>query len=363
MEKPMITIIVPVYNVEKYLVDCLESIVNQSGSDFEVILVNDGSTDRSGEICDQYAEKYSFLRVIHQNNKGLSGARNSGYLVAQGEWISFVDSDDIISADYLISVRSLLQEDVDIIVVGYQKVKEEITFAECGSVSSREKAVTSPLILSKQEISACQLTLISKYYKCKIDDRIVYPAVAWGKFYKHSLIKENGLLFQEGLLVAEDTLYNVWAFEYAKKILVIEKKLYFYRQRSASLINQYRRNIFEQSTVFMDYLHVFVEQNYPASTLFKEALDYRIVITLLYSILRDFCHPQNNENYKVRKESFLQVRSLPAVDSALKNCGKKHAEFHIRKAEAIAIHFAQKKWFFLLNMLVKVRFFYQRKLK
>ena len=107
MNIPQISVIVPVYNVEKYLSRCIESILSQTFTDFELLLIDDGSTDRSGEICDEYAKKDTRIRVFHTKNRGVSAARNLGLDNAKGEWISFVDSDDWVEDDYL---RTLFHE-------------------------------------------------------------------------------------------------------------------------------------------------------------------------------------------------------------------------------------------------------------
>lgn len=104
MNIPQISVIVPVYNVEKYLSRCIESILSQTFTDFELLLIDDGSTDRSGEICDEYAKKDTRIRVFHTKNRGVSAARNLGLDNAKGEWISFVDSDDWVENDYLKSL-------------------------------------------------------------------------------------------------------------------------------------------------------------------------------------------------------------------------------------------------------------------
>ncbi len=117
----MISIVVPVYNVEKYLSRCIDSLLAQEEQDFEIILVDDGSTDRSGDICNQYAERDQRIRVIHQKNGGLSAARNAGMAIARGEFIGFIDSDDWIEPDMYSSMRAVLEkEDVDFAMVQTQ---------------------------------------------------------------------------------------------------------------------------------------------------------------------------------------------------------------------------------------------------
>lgn len=115
MIRPKVTIIVPVYNVEKYLTCCIGSILSQSFKDFELLLIDDGSSDLSGEICDDYVEKDARIRVFHKENGGVSSARNLGLENAQGEWICFIDSDDWVEVDFL---KELIQYDSFDLVVG-----------------------------------------------------------------------------------------------------------------------------------------------------------------------------------------------------------------------------------------------------
>jgi glycosyltransferase involved in cell wall biosynthesis len=116
---PKLSIIVPIYNKEKYLVECIESVLTQTYSDFELILVNDGSTDSSGEICDRYAVRDSRVKVCHKTNGGVSSARNAGVDVSSGEYLGFVDADDmLVSRMYEVLVANLEQYDADISICG-----------------------------------------------------------------------------------------------------------------------------------------------------------------------------------------------------------------------------------------------------
>ena len=124
MKQPKISIIVPVYNAEKYLRHCLDSILNQSFQDFELLLVDDGSKDRSGKICDEYAEKDKRVSVWHQENQGVSVARNVGLEHAQGEWIYFPDSDDIVIENALEIMMKMCVEDIDYVMCGYEVYDE-----------------------------------------------------------------------------------------------------------------------------------------------------------------------------------------------------------------------------------------------
>ena len=127
----LLSIIVPIYNTEKYLEDCLQSILNQTFSDYELILVNDGSTDSSPEICEQYAERDGRIRVIHKENGGVSSARNCGIEIAQGNYIWFVDSDDTIAYDALQVLNEYIREKPDLIVFNSPRQEQyKVNFME-----------------------------------------------------------------------------------------------------------------------------------------------------------------------------------------------------------------------------------------
>jgi len=219
----MISIIVPVYNVEDYLRPCLDSILNQSLSDFEVILVDDGSTDHCGAICDEYAEKDDRVSVIHQSNGGLSAARNSGLDVATGEYILFVDSDDQIHPAMLQTLyEALLSGDYDFSMVrGIQVPKEVPAYLI-------ENSYDNPMSLSR---------VVSR------DDCVrflfmggpeqIHYGVVWNKLYKRKLI-EN-LLFRK--TASEDTDFNNRVYQRVQKAIIIDIDMYFWIQRPTSLMH------------------------------------------------------------------------------------------------------------------------------
>lgn len=124
-DEKLISVIVPIYNVEKYIHKCVDSIINQTYKNLEIILVDDGSPDNCGKICDEYAEKDSRIKVIHKENGGVAEARNTGLDNAKGEWIAFIDSDDWIDNDYYETLQKNITDDIDCIIFGYRVVGEE----------------------------------------------------------------------------------------------------------------------------------------------------------------------------------------------------------------------------------------------
>ena len=186
------SIVVPVYNTELYLHRCLDSIVNQSFSDFEVLLIDDGSTDGSGKICDFYAEKDSRIRVFHKENGGVSSARNLGLQEARGAWVCFVDSDDIIIENALGILMSQIQKNTDYVMCGYEVFDED---NQCVySVSKQKQCVVN------QHDALVEMFAPTDYR---------YQGYLWNKLFKASVIRDNKIVFAEKIKFNEDRLFNV----------------------------------------------------------------------------------------------------------------------------------------------------------
>lgn len=207
----MISLIIPVYNAERYLKQCLDSIVNQTMTDFECILIDDGSTDFSGEICDQYASLSSapFFRVIHQRNAGVSAARNKGIELATGEYITFVDADDWLAPDYIQAMQTLVKK-ADFIAVGmYDWMSER----ECVKVQN----ATADLYNLNDDSQF--LTLI----KCK---RLTGP---WCKLYDASIIQKHNLQFNTEISFGEDKEFVANYISHCNSAYISDYCGYYYR--------------------------------------------------------------------------------------------------------------------------------------
>lgn len=206
---PRVSMVVPVYKVEKYLSKCIDSILNQNFKDIELILVNDGSPDRSGEICDEYAKKDGRVIVIHKKNGGVSSARNVGIDKASGEYIMFVDSDDWIEDD---CIDAILENgtDFDIIVGGHRTV-------------FKSKKTDYPLMTLKGNNR-----ILSDIFVSVTNTNNVIFTTPWAKLYKKSIIKDKHIYFDENLKLSEDLKFNLEFFRHANNILVVDKIVYNY---------------------------------------------------------------------------------------------------------------------------------------
>ena len=214
MDTPKISVIVPVYNVEKYLRQCLDSILAQTFTDFELLLIDDGSPDTSGTICDEYAALDSRVRVFHKENGGVSSARNLGLDNAQGEWITFVDADDEIKECFL------------------------STFVDIQNEKNAELIVTSVEFFHSKE--SIRLSILSDgfYDKSKYGELIIYLrdeisllGVPWNKLYNSEIIKKNNVRFDEGISSYEDEIFVIQYMHYANSVATSSKVTYNHIER------------------------------------------------------------------------------------------------------------------------------------
>ncbi len=209
------SIIVPVYNVEKYVDICLKSILKQTYTNYEVILIDDGSTDKCPLICDEYSESYSNIKVIHKKNGGLSSARNEGLKAAEGDFICFLDSDDYwIDNNCLMNIASTLSESVsDVVVLKYVRYDERTgKFTKGSKDIKRRDFQYKEYDLMLKNLVAYQL----------------YDSCAWDKVIRAELFKKNDLNFREGI-IAEDLDWSARVMLAAKSITLVDDPVYVYR--------------------------------------------------------------------------------------------------------------------------------------
>lgn len=211
--KPMISVIVPVYNVEKYIKKGIESLLAQSYQNIEIILVDDGSPDNSPAILDQYTKKDSRIKVLHQKNQGVSTARNNGIKISNGEYILFVDGDDYVGKDYVEFFYKLISQKSADIAVNYD------LFSALNSSHNHHE---------KEEVESPD-QIIEDIYLGKMN------VAVWNKMYKKSFLEKNNIRFNPKIWYGEGMLFNIECLSSTKKIAVGSRKVYYqvYNQNSA----------------------------------------------------------------------------------------------------------------------------------
>ena len=278
----MISVIVPVYNVENVLHYCIDSILNQTYKDFELILVDDGSTDKSGKICDKYADKDSRIRVFHKENGGVSSARNVGIDNANGEYICFVDSDDYVCTVYL-----------EELVKCKNKKKSDNVWCSFIPTDSYE--------VSKSYLSKTELTY--KSYK-RSDIMLLHSkwldACPFCKLYSKRLIEVGNLRFNESISIAEDLLFNLEYIDLSEgNITVVEGQLYFYVNiNEESLTKKFHKDLKTAYLFLMSEMENYLVR-WNCSTIDMDAF-YNYSYFLFESVLENTYHKDSIINNKIK---------------------------------------------------------------
>lgn len=238
-----ISIIVPVYNVEKYLKKCVDSILNQTFRDFELILVDDGSPDNSGDICDQYAREDNRVRVIHKQNGGLSSARNAGIENAKGKFLSFIDSDDYIDTDMIeILHNDIVSDEIDISTIGY--------YDQYGSnIINSQKNINSMEILSNEQ--AIEKILEGKELTANV----------WNKLYKSKLFETIRFVDK---VIAEDAFIIVDLLLLCRNVSLNKNFKYHYVHRKASITTSDYNDKDRDTIVAWEYNLSLIKEHFPS---------------------------------------------------------------------------------------------------
>ena len=247
-----ISVIIPVYNVEKYLSECIDSILAQTYSDFEIILVNDGSTDKSGAVCDEYAAKDSRIKVIHkENGGGARGALLEGFKKASGNYIYMVDSDDYIKPQTLETLLYNIQKyDADCVQYQaiYVKNGQETTFHD-------QKFE----IIEQQDLHRHAL---EDFFSFGTMERTQWSYGRWDKFYTADIIKKVAPLLDPDITLCEDLEMSLWVALYSKRVVILEDThLYYWRFLDNSISKGVSENYLKKHMVFFDALRKFAGIN------------------------------------------------------------------------------------------------------
>ena len=268
-----ISIIIPVYNVEKFLKECLDSIVNQNYRNIEIILVDDGSCDSSGKICDEYEKKDKRIIVIHQKNCGVSNARNKGINKATGKYICFVDSDDIIHPDYIQKLVNNLNED-SLSVCLIKNFEKNVSYSD-----NEGELITLNV---DNFIDLCTMLLLNT------------PCC---KLYDIDIIKTNKIFFNTEISLGEDLLFNLDYLKYVDKVFIVNQELYYYRKSdNNTLSTMYNPKMQEIQYLLFDNFTDFFKKKAMSNSRIELFDSYRL--TMLTMIIEN--------EFKNKKISFWQ---------------------------------------------------------
>lgn len=297
----LISVIVPIYKVEKYLNRCVDSIINQTFRNLEIILVDDGSPDNCPKICDEYAEKDNRIKVIHKINGGLSDARNAGMDVATGKYISYIDSDDYISSDFFETLyNAIISEKSDIVECSVVKFYEDDHFDEFSD---------DGLINNFLKTEAMSALISEKYFHQHV----------WNKLYKAELVK--GIKYAVGKL-NEDEFWTYQVFGRTEKVTKINKTMYYYFQRSSSIMgngyNLRRLDALEGKSNRQKY----IEKYFPSLTVEAKIDLYNSCMFAYQCVLKFMNGTERKQAIKIikkyKKECNLSFKEISNISNSSK---------------------------------------------
>lgn len=303
---PIVSIIVPVYKVEKYIEECISSILEQTFTDFELILVNDGSPDRSGQICDELALKDNRIRVIHVENGGVSSARNIGIENARGQYIQFVDSDDTMDRTMTEKlVGNIVKYKSNIVICGYKLLKNDI-------VQNREYDLDKSVCLMDKKVFFGNIG----YFLCDLN----YTNPPWNKLYCREIIESNKIRFNKNISYGEDLLFNLAYFDKCNSYIILFENLYNYmfRDTQNSLETSFKREMYENQMQLYQAVVELIKQYDVYTKNNKLYLSTYLANRVVYC-LKMLVHKDNNYNDIERKGIIIKMVNNEEVRNSYDN--------------------------------------------
>jgi len=265
MLQPKLSVIIPVYKVEKYLDACVQSVLNQTLQDIEIILVDDESPDACPQMCDQYAKEYSNVKVIHKKNGGLGFARNSGLEIATGEYVAFLDSDDIVEAYcYKVSLNYCIEDELDAFYFQYTQFSGEPFFLQLSDFNKD--------YFIGENIRQLLLNMIGNTPEKRNDRDLQMSSCCC--LYRKSILEKNHIRFHsERELISEDLVFNMEFLKNAQKVCLSNANFYHYRCNNSSLTHTVRFDRIEKNQVLYQYVCTWlVSHGFSQSEIIERAI-------------------------------------------------------------------------------------------
>ncbi len=310
--KMIFSCLVPVYNIDRVILDkCIDSILTQTFLDFEVVIVDDGSSPETGLICDNYANKDKRIRVIHQDNQGLSGARNTAVAAARGEWLVHIDGDDWVEPNMLKRFYDAIENNnnLDIIFSGYQVTNNNRTIRYL----LRNKHILEKPYIELKSVILCSILSNGPEFKD------IALNTTWGKAFRKTFIYSNDLSFNTELRRVQDIPYSLEAFYKAQNICYLDDALFNYRLDNESLSRSYNDKTYDRMKKTASVCLRFANDHKDIEGLYESACTF-VLRCFKIIIKNDFMSKQNPQNKKLRKERFLKALASEPFTTAFLNC-------------------------------------------
>lgn len=330
----IVSFIIPMYNVEKYIATCLDSILQQTGIHKEIIVIDDGSSDNSLKILKEYQKRNENIILYEQNHQGASVARNAGIDVAKGDWICFVDSDDYLEKNCMEEIYKQISDDLDVIFTDYAKTGR-----------NRETKFTyhnTSLDMTLTDFELFQKAMLNKNHNPE-NLQIVTP---WAKLYRTDFLRENHLKFTPGVRKSQDLLFNFEVYQFAKKGKYIPVLMYYYRFNAESLCNKHLPGVLtdylKQSGKLKDLL-----KKYDKFGQMEQDYYFRCAVNFMFSLRLDYVHPDNKKKYRERKKGFENALEIEDVKEAINNVDEKEFSY----TERVLFKAVRNKHFGIIQLL------------
>ena len=334
-----VSVIVPVYKVpKKFLEKCINSLINQTLKDIEIIIVDDGSMDECSNICDQYSKEDNRIRVIHKSNGGLCSARNDGVKIAKGEWISFIDGDDWIEEDAYnkLYMCATADEDIDVVMFGYVKDYKNKSI----NMDYKKYFSDNKIYKSIEEIKYIQTLILNYNANC---------AMVPTKFINKNFLINNNLLHDEELRQgAEGIEFNIRLFAKAKKVKFIDKNFYHYEYNDKSITTTHDE--LNHKMVLDCFRKIKDQLDYSDKKMMKWFYN-RINYVILTTAVSGYFSATNKERYSIKKKKFKKYLKDDLVVETFKQKSTKNMGL----ARKIALLCIKYHLFLLVNLISKIR--------
>ena len=350
MSQPIVSIIVPVYNVEKYIERCVTSLTNQTIKNIEIILVDDSSTDSSLSLCEEFAKKDNRIKVIHKQNEGAGRARNAALKVAAGKYIGFVDSDDFVAHDmFEILYDKAEKYNSDLVLSGVLFVDGNI-FSKSGECIRKDYFEKDTHFETDDELKELRMGIVGAEPQNADDSK--YGMSIWKNLFRHEIIKENGLYFEsEREIFSEDALFMIDYIAHIKKATGINEAFYNYCRNGESISKSYKRDRFEKSLIFIKE----VEKRFKKDIAEK---DYEPYINRFWQAMcRVLCSQEimfSQNNNLTARELKIRLKNICRNGLTVKVLNS----YPIKKLpiKQMAFAFCMKyRLYFMMKLLVKLR--------
>lgn len=343
MHSPYISFVVPVYNASKTLEHCVKSLLAQTYDNFEIVLVDDGSVDGSSKICDDFAQKENRVVVCHQENAGVSAARNKGLELACGKYVTFVDADDWADSNVCETfVKACEKQDYDLFCLSaiYSSQKKNVPsflFSEDIELLSQKQ---------KEELLCKIMTPWAPWYSFNCNTR--FAGSVWTKFFRAEVLKNSDIQFSPETIVSEDVLFNVLSFDSFDKIGFSTKAFYHYRVQDDSAQNRYRPNSMKYFGFVIDQIQQWLEEKRKDLNV-KDCANTLFVHYLFGALKEDYFH-QNNPNRTLANFELNEVLSQEKYKSVLENVKSEY----LTLSERILVCLLRHKMVRCIKLLMKI---------